>query len=89
MIKNDYLKGIIKDLNKKISRLKNEQRESEIESQKIKFFGKILAGKLKPNRVLFSEKISQTNASTKIRDVSQNNHSTSSLWTNITDISKM
>lgn len=85
MIKNDYLKGIIKDLNKKISRLKNEQRESEIESQKIKFFGKILAGKLKPNRVLFSEKISQTNASTKIRDVSQ---TTSSLWTNITDISK-
>ena len=46
MIKNDYLKGIIKDLNKKISRLKNEQRESEIENQKIKFFGKILAGKL-------------------------------------------
>ena len=88
MIKNEYLKNIVNDLTRKINHLKDQKNESEIEKQRIKFLGRFLAGKTKARAVIANEKLGKTKESTKHRDLSNNNHSSVSLWTNITDITR-
>ena len=59
-IKEEYLKGVIKDLNKKIEILKNKKHKNDLEKERIKFLGKALAGRLRERKEI-NEKIEQQN----------------------------
>lgn len=88
MLKNEYLKNIVNDLNRKINHLNEQKNESEIEKQRIKFLGRFLSGKTKERAVIANERLGKAKELSRHRDLSNNNHSSMSLWTNITDVTK-
>ena len=59
-IKEEYLKGVIRDLNKKMDILKKKKHKNELEKERIKFLGKALAGRLRERKEI-NEKIEQQN----------------------------
>ena len=63
-IKEEYLKSIIGDLNRKMEELKNQKQKSQLEKERIRFLGKALAGKLREKKEI-NDKIQQQNQKQK------------------------
>ena len=63
-IKEQYLKTVIGDLNRKMEELKNQKHKSELEKERIRFLGKALAGKLREKKEI-NDKIQQQNQNNK------------------------
>jgi len=80
-IKEQYLKSVIGDLNRKMEELKNQKHKSDLEKERIRFLGKALAGKLREKKEI-NDKIQQQNHKQK----KNNKNKTNELkFTNFTD----
>lgn len=88
-LETEYLMGLVNELKEKIKKFKEEEKEKKLESEREKFWGKILYRKLKAKGKFEDEKVpGSTLFQTRRRQKNLSMNTINTGWSELTSISK-